>query len=178
MKLPRGTKGLSVKVATTLDEIRTAILIRSSIFIARGEPWFEEFDGNDFAACSHLILYQDRDAVATMRVRFIFGTECAWERVAVRPFSDPRSIHALINAARMYCQNKGMTRAIGAVENERFQKFLLKKGARILDEPPLEFGDAPYAVMDIPLSAAARPNGNLEIVPEWRFLEGQGVQHV
>lgn len=175
---PDRKDGYQLKLAVTLDDLMLAVRARSSRFIARGEPFAEEFDGNDFSGASHLLLYRRAGGretlVATMRVRFLHATTVAWERVCVLPSADARALPHLINGARRYCENKGMTRAIGVVANERFQAFLMKKGARMLDEvEALTYGGVAYAPMEIPLAPNASPPGNIEEIAETDFLSAR-----
>ena len=70
------------------------------------DPYGVEFDGKDLAATTHLLARNPdtKDPLATMRIRFLYGTLVAWERLAVAANGPPRLLFSMVNAARRYSQ--------------------------------------------------------------------------
>ena len=61
---------VTVKVASSLEELMQVFAIRAAVFMADQEcPYHEEFDGNDFSA-SHIVAYCDGEPAATIRLRY------------------------------------------------------------------------------------------------------------
>ena len=101
---------VTVKVASSLEELMQVFAIRSAVFMADQKcPYHEEFDGNDFSA-SHIIAYCDGEPAATIRLRY-FSEFAKIERMAVRTeFRGYATVNPLIKYTLNLAQTKGYTK--------------------------------------------------------------------
>ena len=68
--------GVEVRLASTLDELVKCMNLRAAAFIGReGEPYHEEFDGNDLSTATHLLALENGVPVGTMRVRILEASD-------------------------------------------------------------------------------------------------------
>jgi predicted GNAT family N-acyltransferase len=111
--------GVKVAVALTINDILQALAIRSAVFMAEQAcPYFEEFDGNDFAGATRLVAYRDGEPSGTIRFRW-FADFAKAERLAVR--KDRRNVHiakAIIDAGAVLAARKGYRQVLGHIEPE------------------------------------------------------------
>lgn len=118
---------ITVKVASTIEEMMQAFAIRAAVFMADQQcPYAEEFDGNDFSA-SHIVAYVDDEPVATIRMRY-FSDFAKIERMAVRKeYRGFATINSIIRYTLDLCQRKGYTRFLGHPQ-KRLVKFWSRYG--------------------------------------------------
>jgi predicted GNAT family N-acyltransferase len=117
------SNSLEVMVASTLNDLMQVIALRAIVYMAEQIcPFDEEYDGNDFAGATHLIVRRCGEPVGVMRIRW-FADFAKIERVAIRKEERGRkAIVALVNAAVDLAQRKGYRMVIGHVQ-ERLVPF-------------------------------------------------------
>jgi predicted GNAT family N-acyltransferase len=112
-----------VQVARRLEEILQAVAVRSLVYMGEQRcPFAEEYDGNDFAGATHLILSSKGEPIGTLRLRWFAGF-AKLERVAIR--SEHRGgagARVLIDAAFALAARKGYRKMIGHAQ-ERLTPF-------------------------------------------------------
>ena len=105
---------LEVAVCRTLPEIMQAMAVRTLVFLGeQGCPYDEEYDGNDFAGTTHLILRRDGEPIGALRIRW-FAEFAKVERVAVRAeHRGGRGTLLLILAAKRLAERKNYRQILG-----------------------------------------------------------------
>ena len=105
---------LEVVVCRTLNDIVQAIAVRAVVYMSdQACPFDEEFDGNDFAGATHLLLKRNGEPIGTLRIRW-FADFAKTERVAVRrEFRKGRATLMLILAAKKLAERKGYRKLLG-----------------------------------------------------------------
>lgn len=105
---------LEVAVCRTLDDLMQAMTVRSLVYLGEQAcPYGEEYDGNDFAGATHLLLRRDGEPIGTLRVRW-FADFAKVERVAVRrEHRRGRATLMLIQAAKRLAEKKNYTKILG-----------------------------------------------------------------
>jgi predicted GNAT family N-acyltransferase len=144
------TNETTVTMIKDLAELEQAYAIRRQVFIVEGQESEEvEFDGNDFCA-AHLLAYWKGEAVGTMRLRIVSGSEggtIIWERMAILKEARERNtwiFRALMKSARHYTDLMGLKNVIGIVENPKLMRFWQIYGGKETGEEPLEFRGHTY----------------------------------
>lgn len=155
---------ISVSLVSGLDELMACFAIRSAAFLGRGEPYEEEFDGNDFCSATHL-LARDADGkpVGTMRVRVIKASGVAvWERLSILPSArhGARVLHALAQAAKAYSSFKEVKTVLGTVADERLIAFWKRFGFEEMDEPTSLYNGVEYRPIRLSIASEnpSKPN--------------------
>lgn len=105
---------LEVVVCRTLPDIMQAMAVRSLVYMGEQAcPYDEEYDGNDFAGTTHLVLRRNGEPIGTLRVRW-FAEFAKVERVAVRSeFRGGRATLMLILAAKRLAEKKNYRQILG-----------------------------------------------------------------
>lgn len=105
---------LEVSVCRTLDDILQAISVRTLVYMGEQAcPYDEEYDGNDFAGATHLILRRNGEPIGTLRIRW-FADFAKTERVAVRrEYRRGRATLMLIMAAKALAERKNYKTLLG-----------------------------------------------------------------
>ncbi|WP_309643270.1 GNAT family N-acetyltransferase [Phenylobacterium sp.] len=105
---------LEVTVCRTLNDLMQAMAVRSLVYMGEQAcPYDEEFDGNDFAGATHLLLRRDGEPIGTLRVRW-FADFAKVERVAVRrEHRGGRATLMLILAAKRLAEKKNYRKILG-----------------------------------------------------------------
>jgi predicted GNAT family N-acyltransferase len=105
---------LEVVVCRTLPEIMQAMAVRTLVYVGEQDcPYDEEYDGNDFAGSTHLLLRRNGEPIGTLRIRW-FADFAKTERVAVRrEYRRGRATLMLILAAKKLAEKKGYTKLLG-----------------------------------------------------------------
>ncbi len=105
---------LEVSVCRTLDEIQQALAVRALVYLGEQAcPYEEEYDGNDFAGATHLILRRNGEPIGTLRIRW-FADFAKTERVAVRrEYRGGRATLMLIQAAKRLAEKKNYRKLLG-----------------------------------------------------------------
>lgn len=168
---------IKVDVARSLDEIMTALAVRSVIFMGEQScPYDEEFDGNDFAGATHLVVRVGGEPAGTLRLRWFAGF-AKLERVAVRREhrGGPTS-SALITAGLDLVRRKGYRKLLGHAQAHLIS-FWERFGARIRpDRDRFIFSDCEYVEMEWDLEPSTdslnlNTNPLILIRPEGRWDE-------
>lgn len=142
--------GLEIRLVTTMDELMQCFAVRSAAFLGReGEPYAEEFDGNDMSGAAHLLALEKGVPVGTMRVRILSsgdGGVATWQRFASVPSGKlaMKVLRALAEAAADYTRYKQVDRVVGEVADERLIRFWERFGFRRVDAPPVVYNGVRY----------------------------------
>lgn len=105
---------LEVEVCRTLDDLMQAMAVRTLVYLGEQAcPYGEEYDGNDFAGATHLLLRRNGEPIGTLRIRW-FADFAKVERVAVRrEHRRGRATLMLIQAAKKLAEKKNYTKILG-----------------------------------------------------------------
>lgn len=105
---------LEVVVCRALPELMQAMAVRALVYLGEQAcPYEEEYDGNDFAGATHLLLRRDEEPIGTLRIRW-FAEFAKVERVAVRrEFRKGRATLMLIQAAKRLAEKKNYRQILG-----------------------------------------------------------------
>lgn len=105
---------LEVVVCRTLPDLMQAMAVRTLVYIGEQAcPYDEEYDGNDFAGATHLILRRNGEPIGTLRIRW-FADFAKVERVAVRKeYRRGRATLMLILAAKRLAEKKNYRQILG-----------------------------------------------------------------
>lgn len=105
---------LEVVICRTLPEIMQAMAVRTLVYMGEQAcPYDEEYDGNDFAGTTHLVLRRNGEPIGTLRVRW-FADFAKVERVAVRrEYRRGRATLMLILAAKRLAEKKNYRNILG-----------------------------------------------------------------
>ena len=80
----RVCEDLHIDVARTLNDLMQVVTVRSLVYMGDQVcPFDEEFDGNDFAGATHLILRKGDEPIGVVRLRW-FADFAKLERLAIR----------------------------------------------------------------------------------------------
>lgn len=142
-----------VKEVQTLDDIVKLSAIRGASFISRGEPFAEEFDGEDLRFTTHLLAEEGGEPVGTFRVRWAGGDAVFWERLSIVPSrqGNVRLLLALVSAARELSHRMSAAHVIGYVEDKRLVNFWKRQGAVLHPETEI-YGGKTYRKLTIELN--------------------------
>lgn len=138
------TKGLSARVARTMDDFMRAVAIRGAGYIGEQRcPYDEEFDGNDFSA-TQILGFVGKEPAGCMRIRY-FADFAKFERLVVRQeFRHLGLATQIVQAGIKLCEAKGYER-ICAYAQRRLLPFWLKTGFSLPDLPrEFVFSDFDY----------------------------------
>jgi len=149
----RADNGLSVVVARTLDDLMRVTVVRSLVYMgAQACPFEEEFDGNDFAGATHLVLLKHGEPVGVVRMRW-FADFAKLERLAIRAeFRGGCGLMLLSKAAFSLAERKGYHRLMGHAQARlvpywtRYFHGRVRPGRR-----PFSFSDYEYVEMEFDL---------------------------
>lgn len=102
-----------IVVCRTIDQIMQAMSVRTLAFMGDQDcPYEEEFDGNDFAGATHLLLKVNGQPAGTARVRW-FGEFAKLERVAVTSaWRGEQFAIPLMRFAAQMAERKGFTKLL------------------------------------------------------------------
>jgi predicted GNAT family N-acyltransferase len=141
-------KGYQVSVARTLEEIMQVIAIRAAVYMAEQDcPYSEEYDGNDFAGATHLLLRFHGEPVGVMRIRW-FADFAKLERLAVLKDHRGRATIALARFALTLAERKGYRCAMGHATPRIVPFWSRYFGGRPRpDRPHVAFSDHEYVEM-------------------------------
>ena len=109
--------GYEVCVARTLNDLMQVITVRALVYMGEQDcPYDEEYDGNDFAGATHLLLRFKGQPIGVLRVRW-FADFAKLERVGVvKVHRGRRASLALIRSAVHLAERKGYRRILGHAE--------------------------------------------------------------
>ncbi len=105
--------GYELTVARSLDELMQVMTVRTLVYMGEQRcPFDEEYDGNDFAGATHLLLRFRGEPVGVVRMRW-FADFAKLERLAVLKDHRGRATLALIRYAVRIAERKGYRRILG-----------------------------------------------------------------
>ena len=151
--ISRADNGLSVVVARTLNDLMQVMVVRSLVYMgAQACPFEEEFDGNDFAGATHLLLLKHGEPVGVVRMRWFAGF-AKLERLAIRAeYRGGCGLMMLSKAAFSLAERKGYHRLMGHAQMRlvpywtRYFHGRVRAGRR-----PFSFSDYDYVEMEFDL---------------------------
>ena len=105
---------MQVCVARTLNDLMQVMAIRTLVYMGEQVcPYDEEFDGNDFAGATHLILRKADEPIGVVRLRW-FADFAKLERLSIRKeYRGGAGLMMLSRAAFDLAQRKGYRRLMG-----------------------------------------------------------------
>jgi predicted GNAT family N-acyltransferase len=151
----RPNDGLVVSVARTLEDLMRVCAIRSLVYLGEQAcPYEEEFDGNDFAGATHLLLRKHDEPIGVVRLRWFAGF-AKLERLAIRAdHRGGRGLMLLARAAFDHARRKGYRVLMGHAQArlvpfwKRYFQGRLRAGRQ-----PFHFSDYDYVEMEFDLEA-------------------------
>jgi len=143
---------VTIKLASTSDELLQCFALRAAVFMGEQAcPYWEEFDGNDYAA-SHVIMYVDGEPAGCMRLRW-FQSFCKFERCVVLRRYRGLGIHHAINSwCKQFARRKGFTKVYLHLQT-RHMPMMEKEGFRRVDDKVFKFSDHEYYAIYCDLEA-------------------------
>ena len=106
-------EGYEVCVARSLNDLMQVVAVRTLVYMGEQDcPYQEEYDGNDFAGATHLLLRHRGEPVGVVRLRW-FADFAKLERLAVLRAHRGRATLALIRFAIQFAERKGYRRILG-----------------------------------------------------------------
>lgn len=105
---------LEIIVCRTLPEIMQAIAVRTLVYMGEQQcPYDEEYDGNDFAGTTHMLMRRNGEPIGALRIRW-FADFAKFERVAVRrEYRGGRATLKMILAAKRLAEKKNYRKILG-----------------------------------------------------------------
>ena len=105
---------IDIIVCRTVEDIMQAMAVRTLVYMGEQAcPYGEEYDGNDFAGSTHLLMRREGEPVGTLRIRW-FADFAKVERVAVRKeHRRGRATLMLIMAAKRLAEKKNYRQILG-----------------------------------------------------------------
>jgi predicted GNAT family N-acyltransferase len=149
--------GYSVSVARTLEDLMQVVAVRALVYIGEQAcPYEEEYDGNDFAGATHLILRCGSEPVGVARIRWFAGF-AKLERMAIRPgHRGLPKLMILAKAAFDLAERKGYRRLMGHAD-ERIVPFWMRcfGGRRREGRDQVSFSEHSYTELEFTLTPPA-----------------------
>lgn len=123
------TPRLRVRVARSLDDLQKVMVVRALVYMHEQDcPYEEEYDGNDFAGATHLIVELDDEPVGCLRMRWFNGF-AKIERVALRPQArSGRAGKLIMETAIEILRRKGYTTLMGQVQHQLLNYWTRRHG--------------------------------------------------
>jgi predicted GNAT family N-acyltransferase len=142
-----------VSIVTNANDFQACLAVRAAAFLARGEPYSEEYDGNDLVCATHLLARQAEEPIGTMRIRILSGV-AVWERLAVTPaaYRGVGVLNSLANTAMSYTQFKCCHEIIGGVSDLRLIRFWERRGFKKNNKTPVKYNETEYIQMGMKLT--------------------------
>lgn len=144
----------SARPARTLDDFQMVAAIRSAVFLAEQDcPYEEEFDGNDLCA-THFLLFEGRQPVGTLRIRWFAGF-AKLERVVLLKHQRGRpGLKVLLAEAFELVCRKGYRLMIAQIQARLLNFWKKTFQCRLLNaRDSFWFSDFEYYEIKIPLPA-------------------------
>jgi predicted GNAT family N-acyltransferase len=106
--------GYQVSVVHSLEDLAKVNAVRTLVYIGEQRcPYEEEFDGNDLAGATHLLLCKRGEPVGALRLRW-FASFAKVERVAIRAeHRGGRGAVILVRTAIEIAERKGYSQVLG-----------------------------------------------------------------
>jgi predicted GNAT family N-acyltransferase len=151
------TGHLTVSVARTLNDMMHVMTVRTLVYMGEQAcPYEEEYDGNDFAGATHLILRCDGEPVGVVRLRWFSGF-AKLERLAIRQeYRGGAGLLMLAREAFALAERKGYSRLMGHAQQrvipfwKRYFKGRIREG-----RPAFYFSEFDYLEMEFDLEPGA-----------------------
>jgi predicted GNAT family N-acyltransferase len=148
---------LTVRVARTLDDLLQVMAIRSLVYM--GEqlcPFDEEYDGNDFAGSTHLILRSDEEPIGVVRLRWFAGF-AKLERLAIRrEHRGGAGLMLLAAEAFRLAERKGYRRLMGHAQGRVVSFWRRRFKGRVREHrQAFSFSDHDYVELEFDLNPPA-----------------------
>jgi len=120
---------LRVRVARTLEDLQKVLVVRALVYMNEQNcPYDEEYDGNDLAGATHLLVELDGEPVGCLRMRWFSGF-VKIERVALRPQARTgRAGRLIMEAAIEILRRKGYTTLMGQVQHQLLDYWKRRHG--------------------------------------------------
>ncbi len=148
---------MQVCVARTLNDLMQVMAIRTLVYMGEQTcPYDEEFDGNDFAGATHLILRKADEPVGVVRLRW-FADFAKLERLAIRrEYRGGPGLMMLSRAAFDLAERKGYRRLMGHAQL-RVAPFWKRyfQGRVRTDRSAFSFSDFDYVELEFDLTPSA-----------------------
>ncbi len=111
---PAPAPSMRVSIARTLDDMVQVMAVRALVYMGEQVcPYDEEFDGNDFAGATHLVLRAGSEPVGVLRMRW-FAEFAKLERLAIRKeYRGGPGLMILARAAFDLARTKGYRTLMG-----------------------------------------------------------------
>lgn len=148
---------LAVDIARSLEDWLQCAAVRAIVYGGEQNcPLGEEFDGNDFAGVTHLLVRRGAEALGTLRLRW-FADFAKLERLAVLACArDGRAARMLIKAAVRLAARKGYRRLIGHVEENLVDYWRRTLGVSVREgRPVVRFSDRDYVEIEVAIKTPA-----------------------
>jgi predicted GNAT family N-acyltransferase len=145
---------MRVSVARTLNDMAQVTAVRALVYM--GEqicPYDEEFDGNDFAGATHLILRAGAEPVGVLRMRW-FADFAKLERLAIRKeYRGGPGLMLLARAAFDLAEAKGYRTLMGHAQMRLTPFWKRHFGGWVRPgRPTFSFSDYDYVEMEFTLT--------------------------
>jgi len=110
--------GLHVDVARSLNDMAQVMAVRALVYVGEQAcPYDEEYDGNDFAGATHLILRAGAEPIGVVRMRWFAGF-AKLERLAIRKeYRGGGGLMLLARAAFDLARRKGYRTLMGHAQH-------------------------------------------------------------
>ncbi|XBQ15459.1 MAG: GNAT family N-acetyltransferase [Oceanicaulis sp.] len=140
---------IEVRVARTLDDLQRVAVVRALVYMSEQDcPYEEEYDGNDFAGATHLIVEIGGEPAGCLRLRWFAGFAKV-ERVCVRKGArSGRAARAMMTHAIEIIRRKGYTRFIGQVQEHLIPYWKRYGFIHRAERGVFVFSDRAYAEME------------------------------
>jgi predicted GNAT family N-acyltransferase len=151
------TEALHVDIARSLSDMTEVMAVRALVYMGEQAcPFAEEFDGNDFAGATHLILRRGAEPVGVLRLRW-FCDFAKLERLAIRrEYRGGGGLMMLAHAAFDLAARKGYRRLMGHAQPRlvAFWKRYFSGWVRP-ERASFAFSDYDYVEMEFALTPPA-----------------------
>ena len=140
---------LKVTVARTLDQVVMAMTLRGVIYLGEQQcPYEEEYEGNDFAAASHLIAWKGKEPVGVLRLRFFAGFAKVERAAVLEQYRRDGVMRLLMQEALRYAARRGYEKVLGHAQINRV-KYWRTHGFQVRkDRPHFFFSDYEYVEIE------------------------------
>lgn len=155
MRKPSKPKAkISVEIVRNLDALLEVHAVRALVYMGEQDcPYHEEFDGNDLAGATHLIVRLGKEPIGVMRIRW-FAEFAKIERVAIRTSSRTgEASAALVKTALDLAARKGYRRVLGHIQTRLLKYWSRTAHVRLRENrPAFEFSGYDYVEIERDLS--------------------------
>lgn len=148
---------VTVTVVRDVETLFEVMSVRTLVYVGEQNcPYREEFDGNDLAGATHLLVRIGKEPVGTMRIRW-FADFAKIERVAIRPsHRSGEASAALVKTALELAARKGYRRVLGHIQTRLLKYWMRTAKVRVRDgRPAFKFSDFDYVEIERDLEPPA-----------------------